>query len=227
MTIEQKDGKIRFTDTNGINYSTWLLMLNRINHLGYDLPSADSLKDYFDRHTFLNKDQSVEVLKVLNNMHDEPEISEKDVQKINDKAISHFGETTSLNLAGYILTDGRLLKMSYTDWDRDRDHREIHEILDVDTSDDQSAGMIKFMTYGNIRITSRCLDMAKRPTEKQRKLIARYINRAKQSDYTWFGIDISNNSGFTVKSLEYDFPNYTTVINDIDDYFDSLMIPEK
>lgn len=224
MEFVKEQNKIRFTDTSNINYNLWLLMLNRINHLGYGIPNVDMLKEYFDRHTFLNEDQSIEVLKVLNEEHDYPQISDEKIADYNQKVKNRFGVTTDLNLAGYILTDGSMICLSYDGYMRDIDHRDIKEVMDIDTSDDPSAAMIAFISYGNIRVNNRCLEISKLPTHRQKEVIAKFINKARTSDYTYFAIDIANNSGFVVKTLEYDYPLFGQVMSDIEAYFEAITI---
>lgn len=224
MTIERKGNLVKFLDTDGITYNTWLKLLNRINYLGYDLPHVDFLMEYFNRHTFLNEDQSLEVLRVLGEEQIDDTISEETIKEYNQKAKDYFGTTEKLGLAGYILTDGTLLKMSYDDWIRDRDHREIEEVLDVDTSNDRSAAMVTFINFGNIRVMSRCFEISRPLTIQQKPIIARIVRNARNSDYTYLAVDISNTTGQVVKTFEYDFPSLSDVFNDIDNYFESIKI---
>lgn len=224
MTFERDGNRIRFTDTGGISYNTWLKLLARINYLGYGLPHVDFLKEYFDRHTFLNEDQSIEVLKVFGEEQKDDSISEVKIQEYIDKAKKHFGTTERLSLAGYILTDGTLLKLSYDNWIRDIDHREIRDVLDVDTSDDASAAMICFINYGNVRLMDRCFELSQPLTTKQRPVIAQVIRKARNSDYTYMSVDIANKTGQVVKTFEYDFPSISQVFSDIDSYFESIKI---
>ena len=224
MDFIREGNRIKFIDTNNISYNTWLKLLNRINYLGYGIPHVNFLKEYFDRHTFLNEDQSIEVLKVLGEEQEDDSIPEEKIQEYIVKAKNHFGTTENLALAGYILTDGSLLKLSYDNWIRDIDHRDIKEVLDVDTSDDTSAAMICFINYGNIRLMERCFEISKPPTEAQRRIIAQMVRKARNSDYTYMSVDISNKTGQVVKTFEYEFPTLTTILTDIDEYFESIKL---
>lgn len=114
--------------------------------------------------------------------------------------------------------------MSYDDWIRDRDHREIEEVLDVDTSNDRSAAMVTFINFGNIRVMSRCFEISRPLTIQQKPIIARIVRNARNSDYTYLAVDISNTTGQVVKTFEYDFPSLSDVFNDIDNYFESIKI---
>lgn len=224
MQIERKDNLIKFTDTNGISHAIWEKMLARINYLNYGIPDTDELKEYFDTHVFLQSDQSHEILKILNLMHDEDNISEDIINNANQKAKKYFGTTDRLSVAGYLLTDGDLLNFSYDDINRGIDHRDIKDVLeDIDTSETNAAAMIEFMNYGNIRLMSYGFDTTKRPTSKQRPLIAAFTKRLAKlgSDMQ---IDISNTNGDIVKSFSYEFPMYSEIMTDIDNYFDSIEI---
>jgi hypothetical protein len=224
MTIERNGNRIKFIETDNIPYEVWLKILARINYLGYGMPSVDSLREYFNRHTFLNKDQSIEVLKVFGEPHNEVSISEEDIEKYIQKAKDKFGTTTRLSLAGYILTDGTLLKMAYDNWIRDIDHREIRDVLDVDTSDDASAAMIQFINMGNVRLQERSFEISKPLTVKQKPVIADLIRKCQRSDYTYMCVDISNYEGRVIKTFEYDFPSVSNVFTDIDAYFESIKL---
>jgi hypothetical protein len=225
MQFERReDNKIRFSDTSGIEFATWTKILNRLNYLGYDMPDENSVKDYFDRHTWLNEDQSIEVLRVFNNEHTKENIyPEEQIKMHNDAAIAMFGQTSRLSLTGYVLTDGRQLKMSYTGHQRDIDHRDIDDVLQLD-SDSKSDAMIQFINYGNIRVTSGFLEMSCLPTDKQWPVIAAYVRKIRSEDNPYMAIDIANHNGNVVKTFTYDFPQISTVMNDIRGYFDSITI---
>ena len=217
--IKNEDGCIRFTDTKGIDFKTWTLLLNRINWLGYAIPDEDSVKMYFDRGTFLNLDQSIEVLKVFGELH-EPEIySPAAIERDNQIAKEHFGLTGSFKLAGYLLIDGDLLKFSYDGYIRNIDHREIACPLHIDTDDDTSAGLIQFINYGNIRLLGRGFELCKPPTPAQRRRLASFIRNTAD-----LYVDIANYMGTVVKSFYYPLASPSEVFCDIDNYFDSLKI---
>lgn len=199
-------------------------MLARINYLGYNIYDTDDLKRYFDKHIFLQPDQSTEVLKVFKLMHEDNTISDDLIKSANERAKNYFGVTNDLNLAGYILTDGDLLKLSYDNRTRNIDHRDIDEVLtNIDTSDKQSAAMIEFINYGNIRLMGYNFELSRRPSREQQTIIAALVRKAKRNEYA-INIDISNNNGFTVKSFTYDIPIFSEIITDIEDYFTSISI---
>ena len=182
-----------------------------------------SLLSERERHC-LNEDQSIEILKVFGKEQKDDSISETKIKEYNQKAKEHFGTTQRLSLAGYILTDGTLLKLSYDNWIRDIDHREIKDVLDVDTSNDASAAMVYFINCGNIRLMERCFEISRPLTDKQKPVVAQVIKKARNSDYQYMYVDIANKIGQIVKTFEYKFPSVSQVFSDINNYFKSIEI---
>ena len=180
-----------------------------------------SLLSERERHC-LNEDQSIEILKVFGKEQKDDSISETKIKEYNQKAKEHFGTTQRLSLAGYILTDGTLLKLSYDNWIRDIDHREIKDVLDVDTSNDASAAMVYFINCGNIRLMERCFEISRPLTDKQKPVVAQVIKKARNSDYQYMYVDIANKIGQIVKTFEYKFPSVSQVFSDINNYFKSI-----
>lgn len=221
MNIEKRsDGRVRFTDTSGISYAMWTLFLARMSNLGYEWPDAEnSIKEYFDRGIFLNLDQSTEVLKVLGELHDTRLYSEEQVARDNNLAKAYFGTTDRLDLAGYLLTDGTLLRLSYTGYMRDRDHREVAYPLDIDTSSDMSAGLTRFLNYGNIRLMGDGFELTGSPLPRQRVWLSKFVMR-----HPDLYVDISNHTGQVVKQLSFECARSWQVLAEIDAYFDSLKV---
>lgn len=221
--MNEKNNRIRFSDTQGIDYNTWTKILNRLNYLGYAIPDETSVKEYFDRHTWLNEDQSIEVLKIFNNEHTEETLYPKEqIKKHITQAIEMFGTTHDLSLAGYILPDGKLLKMSYSGHLRDIDHREINDVLQLDT-DSPTKAMMQFINYGNIRITSGSLMFSRFPTDAQWAAISAYMRKAFNNN-SCVSVDIINHTGTTVKAFIYEIPRTSTVMENVKNYFDSIKI---
>ena len=223
MNIERNNKLIRFTDTDGISYSLWCKFAANLSYLGYGLDSNQT-KEYFDRHEWLNEDQSDIILKILNGENTLPGISEKDIDEINDKVIAYFGETNNMRLAGYILTDGRLVRMSYDGYTRNIDHRQVRDILEDEDDMSQSAthAMMEFMNYGNIRLTSGGIDMCRLPTEKQFSQILKHINFVKRNTGSYY-VDISNPQGQTASAFPYLHPDPKQIIDNIKNYFDMFV----
>ena len=156
------------------------------------------------------------------------EYSEEQIQTDIQNAVDYFGITESFKLAGYILTDGRLLNMSAQGYDRDIGHREISHVLEIDPDKKSElcpvgacsyAGMVQFVNYGNIRLFNNGFELAKRPTTSQRHTIARLI-REQPEIYA----DIANNKGLVIAHFEHSYENPAVVLNDIDSYFNAIEI---
>ena len=220
MNFETNDkGCIKFTDTSGINFDMWSLILKRLNWLGYGMPDEDSVKDYFDRGTFLQKDQSDEVLKIFGQMHETEKYDEAQIIRDNNIAKNYFGLTDKIGCAGYLLIDGDMLNFSYDGYIRSEDHRAIAYPLEIDTEDNASAGLIQFVSYGNIRLMGRGFELCKPPTQAQRTRLAEMIRKTED-----LYVDISNHEGHVVKEFTYHYTTPGTVMRDIDKYFESLRI---
>lgn len=216
--VKNNNGCVKFTDTAGISHDMWELLLRRINHIGYNFPDTDFLKEYFDRHTFLQPDQSKEVLIVFGQMHEEKLYSPKQIKKDNQKAKEYFGITTVPALAGYLLTDGDMLLFSYEGYKRDMDHREISNVISTD-DDDSTRAMYQFINYGNIRLQHNGFSLSRRPTRDQKQILHQMIYRQPE-----LYVDITNNEGCVVKEMKYEYAYPGFVLGDIEAYFDSLCI---
>lgn len=149
-----------------------------------------------------------------------------------DKAAKHFGTTSRINEAGYILVDGRMLDMSgkhdgAPGGYRTVDHRDVKEALGLDYGgDDYSGAMVQFMSEGNIRIApeSGGINVSVMPNQFQRGALTRFINK--------FGgevvLDIDDLRGNTVASVEYPYgTSASVVLKDVSDYFEIGKLPES
>ncbi len=103
--------------------------------------------------------------------------------KVNDLAISEFGETQDWNEAGYLLSDGKMLDFSGKrdggqGGMRAQDHREISDVFEPENRG-HSSGMIEFMDLGNVRMMpeSGGIGMVHKPTEQQRGALAGFIRK--------------------------------------------------
>lgn len=216
---KNNNGCIRFTDTSGITFDMWTKILNHMNHLGYAIPDENSVKKYFDRGVFLQKDQSIEVLKLFGELHDSPLYTSEQIKRDNEIAKRYFGLTDNFNCAGYLLTDGDMLNFSEDNYIRTHDHREIAYPLNISTEDSASAGLIQFVSYGNIRLMGHGFELCKPPTTSQRRILARLIRKTED-----LYVDISNYEGNVVKEFAYPIPSVNDVFVDIDGYFENLNI---
>lgn len=224
MFEKNNDGKIRFIDTSRITYEQWSKLKHKLNHLKYDFNHENDIKEYFDRGTWLNKDQSDVVLEVLIHQKSAAMFDEHQMQSDITRAKEYYGITYRYDLAGYILPDGSCLDFSDGQPMRTMDHREIKEILESSLPENYNYNdpMVLFMNYGCIRLMNNGLALIQPPTLQQRQTIKNII-REQDSFY----IDICNNSGFTVKSFNYDIItniNIGETLTNIDSYFKLLEI---
>jgi len=87
---------------------------------------------------------------------------------IESRAEEMFGVTSNLDLAGYITTQGKLLRFSSDGHMRDIDHREIVDCFDDgDLPATYGAGLIAYMNMGAIRLSPFGIDISVCPTEAQ------------------------------------------------------------
>lgn len=222
MFEKREDGRIKFNDTSRINYDKWCKLKIQLNHLGYEFEDENDVKDYFDRGTWLNLDQSKATLMVLNNEKPEdlfsPEQIASDIQKAKDR----FGLTEIYEWAGYMLPDGSCLDFSDGRYTRIYDHRQIHEAISDSLPENYTYNqpMIQFMNYGCVRMMNNCIAIIQPLTREQKYALKDVI-----SQNLTFYVDICNNSGFTVKSIAYEpVRNPGQIFCDIDAYFEMLKI---
>ena len=148
------------------------------------------------------------------------EITEDDYKNIKD----HFGTTGNYNVAGYMLTDGKMLDFSGKHWGdttstfRQVDHRDIQEALDDDENGVEA--MVRMIGNGNIRLMPETggINLAVAPSKNQRIVLRRYIEYMSRKEGVI--VDIDKVGGDTIKSFEYDKGvSADRVMRDIDNYF--------
>ena len=134
----------------------------------------------------------------------------------------HFGTTSNFEVAGYLLTDGKMLDFSGrhngapadTNY-RTVDHRDIKEVLEGRS---RVGGMIDMIGNGNIRLMPETggINLAMMPNEAQENVLRRYVRHFLGE--VW--IDFDEVGGDTVYSKYYEkgtSPN--EVLEDIRNYF--------
>ena len=150
----------------------------------------------------------------------------------NDAVKAHFGKTYSWAETGYLLLDGTRLDLSgkhdgAPGGYRTVDHRDITEALGYDYGGgDYSGALIQFMSEGNIRIIPECngINLSVKPTKAQEQVLSNYISKYRGEVM----LDIDDLNGNTVVSVEYPYGTYyTTVLNDIRDWFENGKKPEN
>jgi len=192
-------------------------------------------KIFQDLNAFGNNDETVKIRNAFekafadNYQQNESQFS-IDQQTHKNAAKEEFGTTDDYNKAGYILDDGELLDLSEGQDRRTQDHRSVGYLFDdLDYArDGMSAGMIKFMNEGNIRILPENggVDISNvvEPTAKQYDAIYDYLRNYNDE---WTKLDVSDEKGYNVFSVEYP-PNTSpgVAIADIKTYFEDGTIPE-
>ena len=154
-------------------------------------------------------------------------ISKADIQK----AESHFGTTRNYDIAGYLLTDGKMLDFSGKHWGdtastyRQVDHRDIWEVWEHEDSDGTEE-MVNLIGNGNIRLMpeSGGINLAVKPNAAQVNELRGYINHFRGEVI----VDIDRVGGDTIQTLSYNKGTSSSkILSDIKDYFDSGKLPEK
>lgn len=147
-------------------------------------------------------------------------------------AKKYFGTTYKINEAGYLLTDGELLDFSGkhnggSGGYRTVDHRDITDAFEEDYGDGSySGGMLRFMQAGNIRLQpeSGGINLIVKPNNLQIQRLDSYISKFRGEVI----LDIDDNSGNTIISVEYPYRTYSKrIIADIIAYFDNGIIPQS
>lgn len=223
MFTKDENGIITFEDTSPITYDQWVLIRRRLNHIGFDFPDEDSVKEYFDRHKPLRKDQSDIVISVLKKKPIGYRMTSQKKERYLRRSVEQFGVTYNWEQAGYLLTDGTMLNFAGNCPRRVCDHRDIQSVVtkpqQIDGYNKNTCAMIEFMNYGHIRCQSSGFETATKLTREQKETIEKYM-------YVdgWIFVDIMNPNGNTVKHFEYQEWCPHRMFNDIDKYFDILNV---
>ena len=157
--------------------------------------------------------------------------SERDIDPITEADYKnlekHFGTTGNFNVAGYLLTDGKLLDFSGKHWgdtyskSRQVDHRDIQEVIGNRDSNNGVNAMIDMIGNGNIRLMPEIggINLAVYPNEKQRRVLSTYINYMLNTEGEVV-IDYDAVGGDTVYSKTYGkTATSRQILNDIRNYF--------
>ena len=139
------------------------------------------------------------------------------------QAVKEFGYTPYFYDAGYIVPNGRMLNFSGEKGkhfgSRGEDHRAIGIIY---ATSQGTVALTRFMNDGNIRIMAESpgIDVFSQtePSTEQYSTIRKFISEYSKKGY--FSVDISDENGKVVGSLEYENNiNPTRIINDIKHYY--------
>ncbi|MBO6254170.1 MAG: hypothetical protein J6O49_11035 [Bacteroidaceae bacterium] len=142
-------------------------------------------------------------------------------------AIEHYGTTSNLGQAGYILPDGRLLNFGSNGY-REEDHRGIEIIykknnIPIWNNEYRYNYVVDFMNHGAIRccVNGGILDMTKEPTKEQYFTIKAFVRRACDVD-----IDFTSDKGDTQYSVSYSDAKPQQVVADIYKYYNEGIKPQ-
>lgn len=153
-------------------------------------------------------------------------LTEKEKMDFVNKAVKRFGTTNRLNLASYLMLNGKMLDFSEGQGYRVQDHREISEILDMPETTGYSDGLIAFMNMGNIRLQTYGIDISQAPNQAQKSALRDIISQIMRNEDE-FNVDFSKTNGYTDGSVTYPKGTATSkILADIDSYFETGVVPE-
>lgn len=147
------------------------------------------------------------------------------------QAVKEFGYTPYFYDAGYIMPNGKMLNFSGEKGrhygSRGQDHRAIGTIY-ADTNGTDA--LVRFMNDGNIRIMAGTpgldISASTEPSKEQYTTIRRFANEF--SDGGYFAVDLSDENGKTVGTLEYEGNiNPTRIVNDIKHFYETGEVREQ
>lgn len=147
------------------------------------------------------------------------------------QAVKEFGYTPYFYDAGYIMPNGKMLNFSGEKGQhygsRGQDHRAIGTIY-ADTNGTDA--LVRFMNDGNIRIMAETpgldISASTEPSKEQYTTIRRFANEF--SDGGYFAVDLSDENGKTVGTLEYEGNiNPTRIVNDIKHFYETGEVREQ
>lgn len=120
------------------------------------------------------------------------------------KAIDIFGTTYYKTRAGFILTNGKMLDLTYGGGPRE-DHRNIQDAFDDMNLDSGSDYLIEFMNEGNIRCIPEIpgIDLVKDPNEAQWKTLKDYIEFWVAKKH-YFVVQLSDANGNQIWGKDYE-----------------------
>ena len=147
------------------------------------------------------------------------------------QAVNEFGYTPYFYDAGYIVPNGKMLNFSGEKGQhygsRGEDHRAIDAIYENTNGTD---ALVRFMNDGNIRIMAETpgldISASTEPSKEQYTTIRRFANE--YADGGYFAVDLSDENGKTVGTLEYEGNiNPTRIVNDIKHFYETGEVREQ
>ena len=157
-------------------------------------------------------------------------ITDEDIKKVE----SHFGTTRNFEVAGYLMTDGKMLDFSGKHWGDDYstsrtvDHRDVLEAFDytgVHNGNNGIKAMVDMIGSGQIRLMPETggINLAVAPNDAQIKTLAEYIRHF----HGEMIVDVDEVGGDTTHTFTYNKGTAPmTVIRDIMQYFEDGTLPK-
>lgn len=142
-------------------------------------------------------------------------------------AVSEFGTTARFDQAGFVLSDGRMLKLSQYGLSGVQ-HKLIERIYDDVKGED---AIDRFVQEGHVRVkaSSPGIEIGSRvaPSTNQLNVISRFVSGSLRRDGVFY-LDITGADGADIASVTYtDAQTATDVIFDIKDYFERGVVPRS
>lgn len=128
-------------------------------------------------------------------------------KEVVSDVVEHYGTTTNLELAGWLLPNGKMLDFSEGQDMRILDHRDIKDFDPNYTDGNGTISLIRFMNNGNIRVN--CfhdiygfdIPIEEHLTEAQYKVMRRAERIAKARGIPFY-IDCSDHNGIEVRTID-------------------------
>lgn len=161
--------------------------------------------------------------------------SESKIVKLSEddytKAEKFFGTTENYEVAGYLLTDGKMLDFSGKHWGDDYsttrqvDHRDVWDVWE-NSDRDGTDEMVNMIGNGNIRLNpeSGGINLAVMPNKNQIRTLRGYINHFRGEVI----VDVDRIGGDTIQSFTYNRGTSSgKIIADIKAYFEGGTVPQR
>lgn len=218
---------LRINNTNLITENQYKQILSKFRYLGcINFSTTAQIREYFNKHVFLTKEQTQAVIETLNTPAINASARNDNIKTDIDAVINTFGLTDSWSKAGFILPDGRLLDLSENTDHRTNDHRIISRVI---KAADPSSSLMKFMSYGIVRVIDTGIDTTQQLTDSQIKTIEHHLKYDIKHSYylfdennTRFYVDITDPHGYAAASFNYiinDCSVIYDIVDDINSYF--------
>ena len=111
--------------------------------------------------------------------------------------------------------------MSLDNYMRNIDHREINEVIDIESIESPTELMIYFISQGSIRLQSCGFELAIPPNPAQIKTLKNISSYFKKNDEIF--VDIANTAGTIIYHMTFDkYENMDNIIEKINKYFEKL-----